>query len=854
MYDNVMVRSFLYLVFVLCFTLTSFAQKVNKFDPKELETEWRLKKNMYQDKSQFLASLTFVNHSTQTLSPTGWKIYFSLRYHGYALSSKNPALEIKHVSGDLFCIQPSQNFTGLPRSESIVMEFVGNGRIANYQDVPSGLFFVSDDDVQHAVDLIPPVIYKMTGDAAYDQLPSLNVAGLYDHNKLIKDIPESQLTKVLPTPKRYRPLNESFILDGSVNLVADKSFSSEADYLANELQKVLGVKLGINDLEKKGRKIVLKKYNFPSEAYRLKSTKDQITIEANDGAGIFYGIQSLKSLLPVTSWSSKQQVIPVPGVEIEDAPRFGFRAFMLDVARNFRAKEEILKVLEVMSLYKLNVFHFHFNDDEGWRLEIPGLPELTEIGAQRGYPFASGEQLHPSYGSGINGNVNSGSGFYTRADYIEIVKYAAERHIKVIPEIESPGHARAAIKAMETRYGKYIKLGNTEEAERYLLHDRQDKSVYLSNQGFRDNVMNVAFPSSYRFIEKVIDEIRKMHEEAGAPLTIIHMAGDEVPHGSWEGSPVAQALVDNDLAIQSSKDLWRYYFNKVKKILSERGLSFYGWQELVVGAQTADNSAHTIHTDYLKDDLLLDAWWNQYGNEDIPYKLANMGYRTILTCFDFFYFDLSYANDFSEPGDGWVGFLDVEKIYSFIPYDYYRNAKTDMRGEMRPSNFFAGKEKLTEKGKKKIEGIQGALWGENLIAGSLMEYHLLPKLLAVAEKAWAEETKWEKETDSLQSQKLFQEPLTDFINRLAKRELPRLDYYNGGYDYRIPSPGVKLQDGKAVANVLFPGFAIRYTVDGSEPTSKSSLYTQPIADITLIKLKVFDQRGRGGLSFSVMNK
>ena len=840
--------------FVLLVGKSLNAQVTGNFDSRSLEIEWHLIKNNYENKSGFLSALTFRNNSTQNLLSGGWKMYFNLRYHGYNLSSLNPELKITHVSGELFSIEPAANFSALQAGQSITMEYTGKGRVANYQDVPSGFYWVSDTNPDVAIDLGKVVIVGNASAGTNEKLPSLDATVIYDQNKTIRDIPENQLPKIFPTPKHYQLLKGTFTLDGATTIVPDGSFTAEGDYLARELQLLLGKKPVIIADQKKGKSIFLQKKTLPAEAYQLTVAADRITIMASDGAGIFYGIQSLKSLLPAVVWRSQQGTISVPCVAVSDAPRFAFRAFMLDVARNFQPKQEIIKVLEVMSLYKLNVFHFHLNDDEGWRLEIPGLPELTEVGAKRGYPFSGNQQLHPSYGSGSDGSRSTGSGFYSRADYIEILKYAAERHIRVIPEIESPGHARAAVKAMDARYEKYMRDGKRDEAERYMLHDLQDQSVYLSNQGFRDNVMNVALPSTYRFVEKVIDEIRSMYAEAGAPLTMIHMAGDEVPHGSWERSPAAKALIEKDPSIGSVKDLWSVYFDKVKIILKERGLTLYGWQELVMGTQTADNTAHAINPDYVKDNLQLDAWANQDGNEDIPYKLANIGYRTIITCLDYFYFDLAYADSFDEPGDGWVGFLDIEKIFLFMPFDYYRNARTDLKGKPLPPNYYTGKEKLSEKGKQNIAGIQGALWGENLISTELTEYQLLPKLLPLAEKAWAPEPDWMKETDTVRSQKLYQQAWSVFVNTLGKRELLRLDYYNGGYQYRIATPGASARQGKVTANFQFPGFSIHYTTDGSEPTIKSTVYSTPIADRQIIKIRAFDSRGRGGKTISVTNK
>lgn len=278
----------------------------------------------------------------------------------------------------------------------------------------------------------------------------------------------------------------------------------------------------------------------------------------------------------------------------------------------------------------------------------------------------------------------------------------------------------------------------------------------------------------------------------------------------------------------------------------------YGWQELAIGTQTEDG-IHVINSAFISDDLQVDAWWNMHGNEDVPYKLANAGFKTVMTCFDQLYFDLAYQKSFDEPGGAWIGYLDIDRIFAFIPFDYYRNFKNDVRGEPYPKNYFNGKERLTEKGKSNIVGIQGALWGENLVSSQLMEYMLIPRMLALAERAWAPDPLWAQEQNSVQSQNMFNESWNSFVNILGKRELPRLDFYNGGVDYRIPTPGARIFEGKVSANIQLPGFIIRYTTDGKEPDPESKPYESPVADKALIKLKAFDQRGRSSHAISIEN-
>src|SRR5258708_2790174 len=263
-----------------------------------------------------------------------------------------------------------------------------------------------------------------------------------------------------------------------------------------------------------------------AEGYALEVKPKAIFIVASTSAGAFYGIQSLLSLVPPSAWAHPQKEIKILCVEIQDELRFAYRAFMLDVGRNFQTKKQVERVLDLLAMYKINIFHFHLTEDEGWRLEIPSLPELTAVGSQRGHSLDSKQFLPAAHGSGPETNNLPGSGFYTKADYIGILKYATERHITVITEIETPGHARAAIKAMNARYARLMAQGKKEEAEHYLLYDPNDQSNYSSNQYWRDNIIDVSLPSTYNFIETVINDIKAMYKEAGAPLQVIHFGGD----------------------------------------------------------------------------------------------------------------------------------------------------------------------------------------------------------------------------------------------------------------------------------------------------------------------------------------
>jgi hexosaminidase len=830
------------------------------FDVKKISIQWEVIENNHQGKSQFLSALTFTNKGKTSLPASGWTLYFNF-IRAVVPSSVTGGVTIEQVNGDLFRLFPTQTFKGIAPGASLRVEFVSSDWVVNFTDAPAGLYFVFDSQPATGIAVTDYTIKPSTAPKQYlrfpgDKIGLMTPQLLYEQNKSVS-VPAEKLIKVFPTPTSYRETTGSFTLTADVVIVPDPAFQQEANYLADELAGILGKKPVIAPpLSGNTKAIFLKHADGAAEAYQLTVASEGITISGSSGHGIFNGIQSLKTLLPPAAWSRVQPSIAIPVVDVQDEPRFAHRAFFLDVCRNFQRKQQILKLLDLMALYKLNVLHLHLNDDEGWRIEIPSLPELTQIGARRGHTLDNKKFLQPSFGSGPDVNNPYGSGYYTRADYMEILKYATERHIAVIPEMETPGHARAAIKSMDARYERLLKEGKKNEAEKYLLHDLQDASVYKSVQGWNDNVMNVAIPSTYVFWEKVVDEVLAMYREAGAPIKTIHFGGDEVPAGVWEKSPAYHALKASNPAIKSTDDLWYYFFGKINTMLRQRGLTLYGWEEIAMRKTQLDGKSHYIpNPDFVGEDFQVDVWNNVlgWGAEDLAYRLANAGYKVVLSCVTNLYFDMAYYKAFDEPGYYWGAFVDIDKPFYFIPYDYFKNAKEDKFGNSLDRSIFIGKERLTDYGKANIVGLQGLLWSENILGPERMEYMILPKMLGLAERAWAKDPGWALEKDEQKSQQLYAEAWSAFVSVVGQRELPRLDYYSGGYNYRIPVPGAVVENGAVRANLQLPGFTIRYTTDGREPSVKSKIYNGPITNKGTIVLRAFNTKGRGGKSTIIMN-
>ena len=838
-------KKILLIALIACFQILN-TKAQQSFKPADLFVEWHLLENDHQNKAQFLASFTIINKGKTTIDLKDFKLYFSYPRVINTVTSKNANFE--NLSGEFCRIVFDTNAKPLKSGEKISIEYIANGKSKNYTDAPSGLYMVFNKEPQ----LGYPIINFKSNYLVAKELAQLKLAleKVFEKNKAIKDLPNNSLVPILPSPNEYKATLGFFKLNKNTALNFDPFFKNEADLFNEELFHLLGSKLSSSKAE---NSIILKKIEgLADEAYELRVTANQIEISASSKNGAFYGIQSLKMMMPPNSWTKKQSEITIPCAEVKDAPRFGYRSFMLDVARNFQTKAQIIKVLDLLALYKINTLHFHLNDDEGWRLEIPSLPELTTVGSTRAHTLNDQKSLHPSYGSGALPNTFPGSGFYSKADFIEILKYATARHIKVIPEIETPGHARAAIKAMDARYEKY-KNADLAAAKQYLLRDTLDQSVYKSVQGFNDNVMNIAMPSTYTFIEKVVDEVKEMFILANAPLKTIHIGGDEVPDGVWQKSPAITALMQKE-NIKNYNDLWYFHLSKVNQILKKNNLYLSGWEEVAMRKTSLDGATkYLANPDFTTENFHAYVWNNVWGwgQEDLAYRLANAGYKVVLSAVTNFYFDLAYEQDADEPGLYWGSFVDVDKPFYFIPLDYYKSAKEDVQGNPVDPKIFNNKERLTEYGASNIVGIQSQIWSEKIRGAEQLEYMLLPKLLGFAERAWAKNPTWATEKDSILASASYLKDWNWFSNLLGKREFTRLNNYAGGFNYRIPTVGVKLEDGKVHANTQFPGLVIKYTLDGTEPTLKSKTYTSSIPQSGLMRFKVFNTSGRGGRTIAI---
>ena len=355
--------------------------------------------------------------------------------------------------------------------------------------------------------------------------------------------------------------------------------------------------------------------------YRITIGEDgEPKVEYDDEEGAFYAQTTLDKLSR-----------PLQPMTIEDWPDFPYRGFMLDVVRDFRTVDEVLEIIDLMVSWKLNTLHFHLADDESWCLEIRDLPELTEYGAHHALPDWDLQEmvaLKPT----VNGRVGNAT-FYTAEEYKQILRYAWERRIAVVPEFDTPGHSRASIKAMQA-YER--RTGDNS----FRLQDSADTSRYWSAQDFTDNVLSVYLPSVYKFYGTVFDEVIRLHKEAGVPLPAIHIGGDEVPDGAWSG--------------RDRHEMKELFTNGMLDLAESRGIRIAGWEDIAKGLEPATEER-------LKRSLYFLNVWNTDGIEGFPMVLSPAAYT---------YLDLAYSDAPYEIGLSWAGYVNERTTFALQPKDY----------------------------------------------------------------------------------------------------------------------------------------------------------------------------------------
>ena len=842
-----------YFLGIIMITSCNSENKLNQVN--KIQIEWELAANYGPGQKGSLAYFSFHNGGKYSLHSSNWVLFFNMAPRRIFPAEDTTIADVVHINGDWYKLVPRNDFS-LEPGETIRIWYNFEGCVLKETDAPLGLYFVLYNENAEESRIVAANNYMITPLERENQVkcrPDDEELHSSPHKLFEKyeklNAPETdKVIPIIPAPAGINMQKETVLLDDSWHLFFSPGLESEAAILQQKLESMAGLEMAApteNDSLHPAIQLILTPFPFGgnnSESYRMRIEDGLIRLEGSE-AGVFYGIQSLLQMIPYETMVDKSGNLKLKKMLIEDAPRFKYRGQHIDVCRNFQTKKQLLKIIDLMSYYKLNRLLLYLTEDEAWRLQIRGLPELTEIGSNRGHPQHKADCLPPAYGSGpfTVADNNFGTGYYSREDFKEIIQYAHERHIQLIPAINFPGHARAAIKAMEVRYERYMTEGKEEEANEFRLIDPEDQSVYRSAQYYNDNVVCVARESLYHFYETVLDDVLSIYDEAKVPIDMVYTGGDEVPEGVWARSPLCDSLLTTQPDISDPKNLQNYFFDRLLQILDERDLKAGGWEE--VALKKNKKGQYRVNQEFTDRRVVPYIWSNLGGSEDLGYRIANTGYDIVLCPVTNFYFDLAYNDDPREPGLYWGGFIEERDAWEFAPYNMLTDLKTG-------KEFSGSFETLQPAARKRILGLQAQLWHETVKGGAMMEYYLLPKMIAFAERCWAPAPVWESMSDREERVSKLNAEWKSFSNTLYEKELPRLNHLNGGYNYRVPPAGIMEKDGSLHANAVSPKLTIRYTLDGSEPDENSEEYTSPLKAGQRIIFRVFDAAGHSSLSIN----
>jgi hexosaminidase len=797
-----------------------------------------------------LINLTLKNNGP-AVTGTDWKIYFSSIRQ--ILDVQNDQFKVTHVTGDLHTLEPTDKFDGFAEGETVVIPYIGEYWTLFENDYMPRAYVTSGDAAAQTIkstDSTNPGDYlvPLKGDQFKRVKADNNVLATAETRfKKNQDINVLATTEVaatiVPTPLSTKLTGKTVSLANGIKI---SNFTLPADMMA-AVNERLGV-LGVNTKGQYPVKVSLLPGSFAkgqqiAGAYTLDVTPTGATVIGFDDQGAFYGMQSLISLMSTGAKNS------IPTLEVTDAPRFDYRGVMVDVGRNFHSKAVILRTLDQMAAYKMNKFHFHLSDDEGWRVEIPGLPELTDIGSKRCHDLSETTCLLPQLGSGPTSDTD-GSGYYSKQDYLDILKYAKARGIEVIPEIDMPAHARAAVVAMEARYKRLAAEGKMDEANEYRLMDPQDTSNVTTVQFYdKRSFINPCMDSSTKFVDKVITEIQAMHKEAGMPLNTWHFGGDEAKNiklnagfqdlnaaekTAWTGSidqskqnkpyqksPMCQKLIAEGV-VADYDHLPSHFAEQISEVVNSKGIkNFQAWQDGL--KHSSDSKA--FGTDNVRVNFWDVLYW---GGGASAYEWADKGYDVVVSNPDYVYMDMPYEVDPIERGYYWATrATDTRKMFGFAPENLPQNAETSLD---RDGNGFTSKGTVKSKG---FYGLSAQLWSETVGNDKQYEYMVFPRVLAAAERAW-HKGEWENEyqvgveysQDSNHvNKKALHNEWQRFANVLGQRELAKLDA--AGIQYRVPVPGAKIENGKLAMNVSMPGLTLQYSTDEGKTWNTYDAKAQP---------------------------
>ena len=794
-----------------------------------VSVRWEMGQN--EAESGWYSSRFIITNTSGSDLDREWQLFFNQFSRTVKLPETSP-VNINEVSTTYYCISPNDRYRPLAHGDSLVIDVLMRGTMVNYCYRPQGAHWVKNGDMTHPVAL--EMEYGLLDKPGQwrSGVPYPDGTYMWNYNERVNNIGDAYTGNdydIFPTPKQVdvhegytRIPNLLTVKCGSWWKPWDKDLRRVKKYLVEELQNrgiynVGGQKTQISVAIKTG-------LHKNPEYYTLDVFDGDIKLVAASAEG---ALNAVKTLMAAIDHSKDRNL---QNASVADWPDLGYRGYMLDIARNFQTFDHLKRFIDLLAYYKINRFQFHFTDDEAWRLEIKGLPELTEVASRRGCTLTEQGYLAQIFdGTGNPDDLSqSANGYLTRKQFVDLLRYADLRGVKVIPEIETPGHARAAIVAMKNRQAKFA-ANNPTLANEYVLWDEKNTSVYSSAQSYHDNVLNVASDGVYRFLTKVIDELVMMYREAGLKLDIVHLGGDEVAMEAWNQSPAVQALMQRE-GIKDAHGVNEYYLRRVSDILTARDIRIEGWQEV------AQNHSAEFDRMFAPRVAGVNAWSTVGKRDVVPYTIANGGYPVILSNVTNFYMDMGYNWHQYEQGLHWGGKVDELDAWSALPWNIYASARTQIDGT--PIDVVGnGTGKPALEKKENIIGVQAQLWAETIRNFDQVQYMTLPKVLGLVERGWNAQPEWSL---NLARTELYDSACHQYNLKIGTRELPLLN--KRGYHFRIGQPGIKVENGMMMVNTQYPDVQVRYTFDGSEPSVRSTLWTAPVAlpaGTTIVKARAY---------------
>ncbi|MDN2480292.1 beta-N-acetylhexosaminidase [Vibrio agarivorans] len=472
---------------------------------------------------------------------------------------------------------------------------------------------------------------------------------------------------LIPQPTHLTRADGNLILGREFNLVSCHPDAQAAiQWLQDESLSLHGLSLRITPTDSHPSIDYIHNPIFDQDAYRITVTALGCLVEAGEPAGFHNASATLLQLMQTNSIGH----CSLPVVTIKDSPRFSYRGFMLDCARHFHPISSIKRLINQLAHYKINTFHWHLTDDEAWRIEIKALPELTDIGAWRG----PGLPIEPQFSHASQ----KYGGVYTQQQIKGLIEYAQRRGITIIPEIDIPGHCRAAIRSLPD-----------------MLVDTDDPSRYRSVQNYSDNVLSPALKGTYQFLDIVLEEIAQLF-----PSQWVHIGADEVPKGVWVDSAACQAMM-LEHGYQSPVELQGHLLRYAEQKLKSFGKRMVGWEE----AQ---------HGNKVSKETVIYSWLS----EDAAINCAKQGFDVILQPAQYTYLDMAQSDMASEPGVDWANSISLKHAYHYRPLSAV--------DEQDPIH-------------KRVLGIQAAIWSEIITDQERLDYMLFPRITALAEVMWSRE-------------------------------------------------------------------------------------------------------------------